>query len=151
RRQVMSSGHPNDVIQGPSGRLPAPGSGRTDAEQPAAHGPHSVGPAQGRLGLALRRAVAGITRVHRAIGKKNQAAPMQAQRRVMGKENGQEVVQVVGLRYYQTEFFQQGLAVFLGTLLAMEAYRVMDRDFTPGALPGDDEIDFGFSDPLPGA
>jgi hypothetical protein len=47
----------------------------------------------------------------------------------VGNEAVEQEFEVVGLRHPQPKFFQQGLEVLFGTLLAMKADSVMKWDF----------------------
>jgi hypothetical protein len=78
------------------------------------------------------------------------AAAEGSQARMVGLQHRQKFVEVVGFGDRNSQFFQQGLQVFLGTLLAMKADQVMQRGSLPRETSGTAEIGLGLLYPLAG-
>lgn len=125
---------------------PAPLAQR-EAEQSSRRRPYLVGPAQGGCGLALRRAQAGIPRIDREVRQEEQPPLERLKCRVVTLDDGQEFVEVVGLRNPDPEFLEQRLEVFLRTLLAVKANQVMDGRFVSGEASGAAEVGLGLPYP----
>src|SRR6266542_2173711 len=120
-----------------------------DAQERPRRLTHPSSPAEGGNRLTLAGAVAGIACVHGKSGEKKQSAPQGPQGRMMGHEPGQQQIEVVCLRHRKPAFFHQAFKVLLGTLLAMKADAVMNRNLASAAVLGEHVILLGLLDPLP--
>jgi hypothetical protein len=100
---------------------------------------YAAGPAKCGRGLALAHVESGITGDHGKSAEKDQAATQRPQRGVMGRQQVENLIEIVRLRYWQAEFFQDRLQVFLRGLLTMKAELIVKplvslNDFSGEAL-----------------
>ena len=68
----------------------------------------------------------------------------------MRQQQIEQLLQVVGTRYWQAQFLQQGFAVFFSGLLTMKADDVINSQLFGVELLCSEPVRFGFSDPRRG-
>jgi hypothetical protein len=110
--------------------------------------PHALSPAKGRDRLTLAGVFRGVSRLYRKAGEETQAASKGPQLAMLRKQKGQEILEIVRPRHWQTDFLQQRLKILFGRLLAVEANDFMNGRLGCAELSCCDVVVLGFSHPF---
>ncbi len=108
----------------------------------------AIRPPNGSHCLAFAGVVAGITKIHRKIGKEKQPSPHGSQLGMIWHKCRQQYIQIVCFRNEHADFFHQRFEVFLSPLLTVKTNAIMNGNFAFPALHCEHVVLFCFLDPF---